>query len=187
MQPTSDFSQQAVPPQKRIKWAFLQLEFSIKLSRLFENREIDKESFDSEMLVSSPEGRLFFPQSSFNTYEDLILASQNVYSTSLGLSAIALEKAYVDAGILNDPSDRTPKGDLRSFVYMLRCAFAHDLMYPKWKAKSSYARVFNLDLGELSRAVDVAALNGSHLELSDFGGMRTYLAIKDMVLTWLGS
>ena len=187
MQPTSDFSQQAVSPQKRIKWAFLQLEFSIKLYRLFESREIDKESFDREMWVSSPEGRLFFAQSSFNTYEDLILASQNVYSVSLGLSVIALETACVDAGIRNDPLDRTPKGELRSFVYMLRCAFAHDLMFPKWEARSSYARVFNLDLGILSRVVDVAALNGSHLELSDFGGMLTYLAIKDMVLAWLDS
>jgi hypothetical protein len=33
--------------------------------------------------------------------------------------------------------------------------------------------------------VDIANLNGHYLELEDFGGILTYIAIKDAVLTWL--
>jgi hypothetical protein len=147
MKPKQNVSVQSKSPKKRIEWAFLQLEFSIKLFQYFERKEINQESFDRGILVDSPEGSLLISQSSFNTYEDLILSSQNVYSTSLGLSAIALETACNDAGIRNNPLDQTPKGELRSFIYMLRCAFAHDLMWPRWEARGDYARVFNLSLG----------------------------------------
>ena len=172
-------------PEQKLKQAFLQLEFSIKLFRYFERHEINKESFDCHTKIILPDGEWSFPKSSFNTYDDLILASQNVYSSSLGLSAIALDTVCSEAGIANNPDDLSSKGQLRSFVYMLRCAFAHDLMLPKWEARGKYARVYELELNGDKKYIDVISLNGQGLELEDFGGFLAYLAVKEEVLSWL--
>ena len=172
-------------PKERIRFAFLQLEFSIKLFCHFERGEVDKDSFDRQTTIRLPGGDLSFPHSAFHTYRDLVLASQNVYSTTLGLSAVALDTALSDGGIRNDPTDLSERGQLRSFIYMVRCAFAHDLMHPKWEARGQYARTYQLNLGAHSLSVDMAALNGRPLELEDFGGMLSYLAMKDAVLAWL--
>lgn len=172
-------------PKERIRFAFLQLEFSIKLFCHFERGEIDKDSFDRQTTIRLPGGDLSFPHSAFHTYHDLVLASQNVYSATLGLSAVALDTALSDAGLKNDPSDLSDRGQLRSFVYMVRCAFAHDLMHPKWEARGPYVRSYDLAIGAHSRSVDVTVLNGRPLELEDFGGMLVYLAIKDAVAGWV--
>jgi hypothetical protein len=174
-----------VTPEWRIKQAFLQLEFAIKVMCHFERRDIDKASFDRDTVLRLPEGVLRYPVSSFNTYEDLILAAQNVYSTTLGFSAISLDTAFVRAGVRNDPANVSDRGNLRALVYQVRCAFAHDMMYPKWRIDERYRREMNLTLRGMSRTIDLRPLNGQPFELESIGGMPSWVAIKDEMLAWM--
>jgi len=174
-----------VEPEWRIQQAFLQLEFAIKTMLYFERGDIDQAAFDSSAIIRLPEGDLRYPDSSFNTYKDLILAAQNLYSTVLGFSAISLEAALVDAGIRNDPADTSPRGDLRTLIYQIRCAFAHDMMYPKWRVDGRYRRQLNANLNGSPFLVDLSALDGQPFELEHVGGMLGYLAVKKEVLEWI--
>lgn len=137
--------------------------------------------------IRTPGGLLQYPQGAFHTDQDLILAAQNVYSTALGVCAIALESALQDYGIMNDPRDMSEKGALRSFIYQIRNAFAHDAMLPRWSVKGTYQRVFDLHRFGIPILVDLSHLDGKSLELEQFGGMRGFEALRDAVLRWISA
>jgi hypothetical protein len=185
MQPIESLSQPSNSSRKRVELAFLQLEFSIKLLQYAKDGKVNSEEFDKPILVELAEGSFFISGSSFSSRESLVAAAENVYSMSLGLCALALEEACNEAGILKNPLNRTPDGDLRSFVYMVRCAFAHDPMWPKWEVRGHYARILNFQLGGSCHSIDMPSLDGRALELEQFGGLPVYLAMRDAVLNWL--
>jgi hypothetical protein len=174
-----------ISPARRIHQAFLQLEFAIKVMRHFELGHVDKALLDRDTVIRLPEGELRYPESSFNTDRDLVLAAQNLYSSVLGLSAISLEAALSDAGIRNNPADTSPRGDLRTLVYQIRCTFAHDMMYPRWQVADRYLRELRFIVGGSKRTVDLRRLNGQLFELESVGGMLVYLEIKKELLRWL--
>jgi hypothetical protein len=174
-------------PSDRVHQAFLHLQFSIKLLCYVEMGLVRKDEFDCATEIRTPEGLLRFEANAFNTYDDLILAAQNVYSSALGVCAIALESALKDFGVANDPNDSSPKGQLRTFVYQVRNAFAHDAMTPSWSAKGPYRRTYDLRTFGIAEPVNLEALDGQTLELDQFGGMRGFEGLRDAVLNWVTS
>ena len=66
-------------------------------------------------------------------------------------------------------------------VYMIRCAFAHDIMRPCWKVKPKYSRVLELEIDGCKQKIDLPALNGKVFEDSQIGGINFYLKVKDAV------
>ncbi len=68
----------------------------------------------------------------------------------------------------------------------MRCAFAHDLMHPKWVVRGEFARSYQLILNGTNRDIDLRLLDGAGLELEQIGGMHVYQAMQDEVVTWLG-
>ena len=55
---------------------------------------------------------------------------------------------------------------------MLRCAFAHDPMEPRWQVKLKYRRVFDVPLAKLR--VDCSNVDGTNLtpeQLDHWGGL----------------
>jgi len=172
-------------PKERIYQAFLHLQFAIKLFCFFENGHVQKEQFDCVTEIQTAGELLQYPQGAFHTDQDLILAAQNVYSTALGVCAIALESALQDYGVMNDPQDMSEKGALRSFVYQIRNAFAHDAMFPRWSVKGAYQRVFDLRRFGIPILIDLSQLDGESLELEQFGGMRGFETLRDAVLRWV--
>ncbi|MEO8910243.1 MAG: hypothetical protein ABI408_08450 [Gemmatimonadaceae bacterium] len=116
----------------------------------------------------------------------VLLAAQNVYSMSLGVCAVALENAMEGAGVRADPKDRSQPGAIRSLVRLMRVAFAHDLMHPRWLVDRRYKDTLEWDLGGRRHKIDLARINGKSLELEDIGGMLSYLAIKNEVACIVG-
>jgi hypothetical protein len=169
-------------PPDRIHQAFLYLQFTVKLFRYFEMGMVRKEVFDCAIEIPMPGEPLRLEANTYHTYNDLVLAAQNVYSSALGVCAIALESALNDFGVANNPLDASPSGQLRSFVYQVRNAFAHDAMTPSWSAKGPYGRTYDLRTCGIAEPVNLQALNGQALELEQFGGMRGFEALRDAVL-----
>jgi hypothetical protein len=157
-------------PIDRIDQAILSLEFAIKVMNYVALGKINKEDLDSDTLIHLPGGNLSFGQSTFHTYGDLVHASENLYSQALAVSAVAMEAALQGAGIRNDPNDRSDRGQLRSLVYMIRSAFAHDLQVPTWEVRGPYAKQMQVRFGRHDLWVDLNALNDQPLMLEHFGG-----------------
>lgn len=168
-------------PIERIDQAFLQLEFAIKLMNYVELGRLNKDEFDLYTLIKLERKNIRFGDNTFHTYKELKNAAINNYLITLGMSVITLETSLQDAGIYNDLYDFSSKGQLRALVYMIRCAFAHDMMTPCWKVDSRYQRIIELNLGGGKISIDLCKLNGMAFEDSHIGGIETYYEIKNAV------
>src|SRR5437764_1435906 len=80
-------------PIDRINQAFLALEFAVKVMNYVGLGKINKDELDCTTLIQLKGGTLRFDKSAFNSYDDLIHASENLYSQALAASAIAMEAA----------------------------------------------------------------------------------------------
>ena len=172
-------------PIDRIDQALLALEFAIKVMNYVALGKINKEDFDCNTLIRLPGGNLSFGQSTFHTYDDLVHASENLYSQALAASAVAMEAALQGAGIRNDPNDRSDRGQVRSLVYMIRSAFAHDLQVPTWNVSGPYAQQMRVRFGRHDLQVDLSALDGQPLVLENFGGPLVFWDLMHEVRSWI--
>lgn len=168
-------------PSESINQAFLQLTFAIKLLAYVELGKIRKDEFDTEVVVLMRKNNLHFEAATFKSYDDIILAAQNNYTITLGFSAIVMDRALSDAGFAHDLPSPSPCRDLRALVYMLRCAFAHDMMQPRWKAKGSFARELRVTLPSGNLVIDMCKLHDQPFDDSQIGGIEAYYKIKTEV------
>lgn len=166
-----------------IEQAFLQLSFAIKLMTHIELGKIDKGDFDCAVQINLAKRNHSFPANTFKTSDDIILAAQNNYVITLGgFTALVLDRVLADAGLVSDLPRESPHRDLRALVYMMRCAFAHDMMHPVWHARGpAFARELKIDLPSGPLTVDVAALNDQHFHDAHIGGIETYFEIRTAI------
>jgi hypothetical protein len=92
----------------------------------------------------------------------------NLQHGALGLLAISVDTALDDhfgsKGTLHSPD----VDGVREYFYLLRCAFAHDPLEPRWAIKERYAKV--VCIPSLLLSLDFSGLDGRQLRGADFGG-----------------
>jgi hypothetical protein len=147
---------------------------------------VDKDEFDTNVILPGKFINLSIFHNSFKTYDDLIFAAENTYNISLGFTSIVLDEALQSIGINHNPLNKTHNGILRTLVYMIRCAYAHNMMYPKWEIKSKYAFLLKIPLTHEVLELDLAQKNGQPFNIGDIGGLQNYLEIKDKVCQLIG-
>ena len=179
-------------PIERIDQAFLQLWFAIKLMNYLEkpnlrreDRDKLKRDFDTDTIILLARSNLACPEDAFDTYDDLIIAAQNNYVITLGFSALVLDSSIQQAGWSCNSEDLSERGQLRSLIYMVRCAFAHDMMMPVWNIKSSYRRILEIPCSQKSLRIDLRELNGKSFNDEHIGGVEGWFEIRDRVRTLL--
>ena len=187
-EPVPSNTVKSMEPLARIGQAFLQLQFAIKLMTYLEmkreqDRDAFRQEFDRDLTVVLPGRNLVYPGSAFRRYKDLIIGAQNSFMITFEFSAITLDSSMELVGWSRDPNDRSPRGQLRSLVYMVRCAVAHNAMTPSWKVKPKYQ--YALEILELELQVDLKALNGRPFEDKHIGGMEGWFAIRDQTVAFL--
>ena len=62
---------------------------------------------------------------------------------------------------------------------MIRCAYAHDLMHPKWNVKGSYRQLLKIELQGKNIELDLSEKNGQPFDIKDIGGHEIYFKIKE--------
>lgn len=163
---------------ENIEQAFLQLAFSIKLLTFFELRKIDKDEFDTDLIILGERGNIGYRHGTFKTYDDLICGATNNFNLTLGFTAITLESSLQAAKIPNNPNDSSSNGMLRTLIYMIRCAYAHDLMHPRWNVKGQYYQKLRIELHSKTIELDLSEKNGQPFDIKDIGGHEIYFQIK---------
>ena len=164
-----------------INQAFLHLEFTIKLLIYMERRTIDKDEFDTNIVITGKKRNISFNDSAFNTYDDLILGAENCVLLSVGFTAIVLNTSLQSVGIKPDPNNRSSEGMLRNLIYMIRCAYAHDMMHPKWKVGSNYPQLLEIQLQSDILRLDLSTKHKKSFNIEDIGGYENYFEIKDLI------
>ncbi len=165
-----------------VEMAFKQLEFAIKLMCHCELRHLDQKKFDSDITILLEEENIGFHDGSFRSYEDLIEASQINVGISFGASAITLDALLEQAGIERNSKSEDPNDELRTLIYMVRCAFAHNIAKPCWEVKAKYRRKIKLILCGREYSLDFSALNGKDFEYSHIGGFANWYRIKERAI-----
>ena len=162
-----------------IKIAFLQVEFSIKLLSYCELEKINPAEFDAEQIVQLEHENLIFSPGHFRRLEDIIRAAGITFSSALGASALTLDKGGEVAGILPDPQSADERVKLRTLVYMVRCAYAHSPADPKWKVRSNYRQVLEVELPSAPLRLDLRELDGHGFSFDVLGGHARWFEIRD--------
>ncbi|WP_341674998.1 hypothetical protein [Niveibacterium sp. SC-1] len=162
-----------------VERAFRHLEFAIKLMCYCEVGHLELEKFDADTTILLPNENISFPTGAFDSIEAVVLASQALVGMAFGTSAIVLEAAYEVAGRPRKPTSRQPEEELRTLIYMVRCAFAHNPALPLWEARGpNFARTVSVVLQGSTIAVDLKSLHGKPFEYDHIGGFANWMKIK---------
>jgi hypothetical protein len=109
---------------------------------------------------------------------------------AMSISAIAADRALDDTfGAKPQPAAALSDQDAtRVVMYMLRCAYAHDPLNPRWECRGPYLGVFRINA--LDFELDTRALHGQPWNIAHVGGPLGYFNLlaqcQGLVATALG-
>ncbi len=162
-----------------VEHAFQHLEFAIRLMCYCEQGHLDLAQFDSDVTILLERENVSFPSGLFTSQEGAIRAAQANVGVCFGASAIVLDAAFDAAGIRRQPQLREPADELRTLVYMIRCAFGHNPAFPVWDARGNdFCRELSLSINSLNLSVDLGALHGRSFEYEHIGGFANWPRIR---------
>lgn len=144
-----------------------------------ESGHIDKLKFDSDITILFNANNSVFPDNLFNSYKDIVKCSQINVGVCFGASAIALDAAFETAGF---SCKKRPLDDIRTIVYMVRCAFAHNIADPKWEVKGDFWRQVKLTVEGQTLSIDFRKLNGRPFTYEAVGELPNWYRIKKIAI-----
>jgi hypothetical protein len=162
-----------------VNYAFRHLEFSIRLMRYCKSGHLDLRNFEADACILFERDNIGFPAGTFSTIEAVVPAAKALVGMAFGTSAMVLDAAFEVAGLKNKPLSLKPEDELRTLVYMVRCAFAHNPALPLWKAQGEqYARMLSLSVDGAPLTIDLASLHGRPFDYDHIGGFASWLRIR---------
>ncbi|WP_150428423.1 hypothetical protein [Dechloromonas sp. CZR5] len=162
-----------------VDYAFRHLEFAIRLMCYCELEHLDLPRLDTDLTILFERENVGFPSGTFATIEAVVSASNALVGMAFGTSAMVLDAAFDVANLKRKPQSRQPNDELRTLVYMVRCAFAHNPALPLWEARGKeHARLLSLSVGGTPLSIDLAALHGQPFEYDHIGGFAMWLRIR---------
>lgn len=162
-----------------VESAFRQFEFAIKLMYYCEDGSFDLAAFNTDNTILFATGSMVL--NSCSTREEIVACSKINVGICFGASAIALNTAFELAGI-----DRS-RHDAAMIVYMVRCAFAHNIADPKWEVRGKFLKNidFPMDRGQIS--IDFTTLNGQPFKYEHIGDLPNWYRIKNVSIDIINS
>ncbi len=170
-------------PFGQVQEAFLQLCWAIKLDTyLSVYPPANKVDFDNPHSILDPADTLFLPGDQFDTVDDILLGAEHCIMLSVGALFLAFDTALDQAGFKNDPFAQDPLGELRKLIYMVRCAFAHNMLAPHWEVKPKYRHQLAIELPGIALHLDLDILADKPFEIKQIGGYSQLFKMKDYIL-----
>lgn len=169
--------------------AFLQVEFALRLLIYCERGKIHLEEFQESHthdFLKQTNLRLV-SLGEFDDTDKIIKAANTSMLLALAGSALALDQACEAAGIKPCPESNCHRKELRTLVYMIRCAFAHSIIAPKWEVKGKYKRKITLKVDPFTpeTPIDLSELDGKPFDYSQIGGYRVWYYIRHYLVSEL--
>jgi hypothetical protein len=128
---------------------------------------------------------LHFPRGRFSGLDNIIKAAGTSVLAAFSASVLVLDDAFQAAGMKPDPEASENDGQLRTLIYMARCANAHGFATPRWEARGKYGRTLSVNLDGRPISLDLRALHGQDLVVDQLGGYPNWYRIRDTALRLL--
>lgn len=159
--------------------AFLQLSFAIKLWHYLQKHPLQTEHFDIPLTLLEEDGikMICLPDKEFNSYDDIILASENNISICFGTAAITLWEAINERLNFskNSPNPmKTQKEKVAGLCFMIRCCFAHGPAFPVWNITKRYETTYKIG----NKIIELRQLNGRSFDFSHIDGRETLWLLR---------
>lgn len=158
--------------------AFIHLEFAIKLLCYAELDHIDRTKFDTDVTLLLERENVTFPASTFQSLDSIVWAAQANVGVAFGVTAIVLDAAFEAAGIKRMPESNGHDDLLRTLVFMIRSAFAHNPALPCWEVRGPYLRTLAIQLEGKTISIDFPQLHGRAFEYEHIGGLANWYRIR---------
>ena len=159
--------------------AFRQLEFAIKMLSFCELGKINPSDFDTDHLVILDGGNLSLPSGHFADNDSITRAAGIGVLIAFSATALVLDKAFEIKGVKPDPEDADDVRQLRTLIYMVRCAQAHGIADARWNATGKYRRTLNFDFDGVPMSLDLRTLNETPFDIDQIGGYLNWYRIRD--------
>lgn len=158
-------------PLEQVQQAYLHLCWAIKLDSYLQIYPPENKAyFDNPQAILDPDDPLHIPGNQFNSIDDILLAAENSISLSVGAFFIALDTALDEAEIVKNVNSQDNLGQLRILIFMCRCAFAHNILAPRWEVRGDYCRQLTINLPNIFLNIDSKKLSNKTFEIKDIGG-----------------
>ena len=168
-----------------VRIAILQLEFSIKLLSYCKLEKMDPQEFDTDHMILLEGGDIRLPKGNFSDKDNIVRAAGVYVSLAFGASALVMDKAYEAADINPDPLSNDNWKKIRNLVFMVRCAYAHGIAEPKWKAQGEFKRTISIEVHDQIIKIDLQELDGKTFDFKHLGGHSIWLGILEESLSVL--
>jgi hypothetical protein len=170
-----------------IELSYRQLEFSIRMLTYCEMGHLNPEEFDDDHVIALPEGSLHFPAGNFGDSASINRSAVIGTLLSVAAMALALDRGFEEIGLARNPAANDSNGKLRLLIYMVRCAFAHDIASPVWEVRAPFRRQLTIDFDPTPLTIDLAALDGIPFVIDQIGGYFNWDRIYHAVMQILNS
>ncbi len=168
-----------------IDLAFRQLEFSIRLLSYCGLGKLKPEEFDDDHFVQLQDGDLHFPAGTFAKAEAIHDCASIGVLIAAGVTALVLNRGFDEIGMAPDPASNDALVRLRTFVYMVRNAYAHDIAAPRWEVRGQFLRQLTVDLNGGNLTVDLTALHGTPFSMEQIAGYSGWYRVRSAVVARL--
>jgi hypothetical protein len=164
-----------------VEIAFRQLEFTIRLLTYCELGKIEPTDFDIDHITLLDGGSLRLPTGNFSDADAITRAASISVLIAFSASVLVLDKAFEVAQIGPNPESADNVGQLRTLIYMIRCAQAHGLADPRWEVRGKYLRTLRLNVSGVDLSLDLQKLNGQRFHIDQIGGYLSWYRVRDSV------
>jgi len=141
--------------------------------------KINPTDFDSDQIVQLNTGNLHFPSINFQTRDALIRAASINVIMAFSTTTLVLDQAFDAIEMKHNFQATDDAGKLRLLVYMVRCAYAHGIAYPRWNVTNKKARVLTVNVEGQTITLDLPRLHGQVFNVSNIGGYENWYRIRD--------
>jgi hypothetical protein len=162
-----------------VEIGFRQLEFAIKLLSYCEAGKINFTDFDIDHLVQLTTGNLHFSSVNFQSKDALIRAASLNVVIVFSATTLVLDQAFEAIGMRPSFQATHVNDKLRLLVYMVRCAYAHGIAYPRWNVTNKKAGVLTVAVEGQTITLDLPQLHGQVFEIQQIGGYENWYRIRN--------
>ena len=157
----------------------------LSCSRFASWGNIKPSDFDTDHVVFLGNERLDFTRGKFNDPDSIIKAAGTGVLIAFSASVFVMDEAFQAAGMKPDPDAAGNDGQLRTLIFMVRCAYAHGLGTPRWEVRGKYCRTLNVNLGSAAISLDLRTLHGQDFDVGQLGGYANWYRIREAALRLL--
>ena len=144
------------------------LKLALRISHAINNETIDFSILRKGYRIDNPNGPII-PHEYELSKSDLYQDAQNLQVSALGTCILFLDKT-LESFVKKNPSSEVNFDKIRSIIFQLRNAYAHNPLRPTWYCWTKYLRKYKIELSNKSILIDLSTLNGQEFDINQIGG-----------------